>query len=56
MTITYVKLKGLAPDALYEDTENGRCYYGSALMAGGLPLPAEKKEYPAYQKEFRLVR
>ncbi len=56
MTITYVKLKGLAPNALYEDTETGKCYYGSALMEGGLPLPAEKKEYPAYQKEFRLVR
>ena len=56
MTITYVKLKVLAADALYEDTETGNCYYGSALMEGGLPMPAEKKEYPAYQKELRMVK
>lgn len=55
MTITYVKLKGLMPDALYEDVETGKYYTGSALMEGGLPMPAEKKEYPAYQKEFRMV-
>ena len=55
MTITYVKLKGLASDALYEDAETGERYYGSALMEGGLPMPAEKVEYPAYQKEFRMV-
>ena len=55
MTITYIKLNGLAADALYEDVETGKCYYGSALMRGGLPMPAEKKEYPAYQMEFRMV-
>ncbi|MCM1176066.1 MAG: alpha-galactosidase [Blautia sp.] len=55
MTVTYVRLKGLLADALYEDTESGKRYYGSALMKGGLPMPAEKKEYPAYQIEFRMV-
>jgi len=55
MTITYVKLKGLAADALYEDVATGRRRYGSALMKGGLPMPVEKKEYPAYQMEFRMV-
>ncbi|MDE5933626.1 MAG: alpha-galactosidase, partial [Lachnospiraceae bacterium] len=56
MTITYIKLNGLAADALYEDAETGKRYYGSALMKGGLPMPAEKKEYPAYQMEFRMVK
>lgn len=55
MTITYVRLKGLAADALYEEMETGKRYYGSALMKGGLPMPAEKKEYPAYQMEFQMV-
>ena len=54
MTVNYVKLKGLAADALYKDEETGRCYYGSALMEAGLPMPAELVEYPAYQ--FRFVR
>lgn len=56
MTITYVKLKGLAADARYEDAVTGERYYGSALMEGGLPMPAEKKEYPAYQRELRMVK
>ena len=54
MTVNYVKLKGLAADALYKDEETGRCYYGSALIEAGLPMPAEFLEYPAYQ--FRFVR
>lgn len=85
MTVVYVKLKGLMPDAVYEVTaeygdsacgkviaENGnaagceagtdnrniaagRCYYGSALMEAGLPMPVRMKEYPAYQIAFKKV-
>lgn len=54
MTVNYVKLKGLKADAVYKDEETGQCYYGSALMEAGLPMPAELLEYPAYQ--FRFVR
>ena len=54
MEISYVKLKGLKAEAMYEDVGTGRRYYGSALMKAGLPLPLEKKEYPAYQIELRV--
>ena len=49
MPVSYVRLKGLKRDALYEDKESGRCYYGNALMEAGLPLPAELGEYLSYQ-------
>ncbi len=53
MPVSYVKLKGLLKDALYEETGSGKTYYGSALMEAGLPMPVELKEYPAYQIELR---
>lgn len=65
MTVDYVKLRGLVPDAVYEvvtgnaaDKEAiavGRCYYGSALMEAGLPMPVRMAEYSAYQIAFRKV-
>lgn len=53
MMVNYVKLKGLLADALYEDAATGKCYYGSALMEAGLPMPVEMGEYLAYQIELR---
>lgn len=55
MTVNYVKLKGLKAGAVYKDEESGQCYYGSALMEAGLPMPAELLEYPAYQFRFVIV-
>lgn len=55
MAVNYVKLKGLKPDAIYEDTGSGKKYYGSALMEAGIPMPVEKEEYPAYQMELISV-
>jgi len=52
MTVSYVKLKGLEPRAVYRNPKNGRCYYGADLMEAGLPMPVELKEYPAYQIEL----
>lgn len=52
MTVNYVKLKGLEPDAVYEDAKSGKCYYGSALMGAGMPMPVEMGEYLAYQIEL----
>lgn len=49
MATTYVKLKGLAQEAVYIDNASGRAYTGAALMAAGLPLPLAKTEYEAYQ-------
>lgn len=54
MTVNYVKLRGLLPDASYEETESKKCYQGSALMRAGIPLPVEMKEYPAYQFIFQV--
>ena len=55
MTNCYVKLKGLEPDAVYRDTDTGKCYYGSALMEAGIPMPAQMGEYLSYQIELEMV-
>ncbi len=52
MTVSYVRLKGLIPDALYQDVESGRNFYGADLMEAGLPMPVEQRENPAYQIEL----
>lgn len=53
--IHYVKLRGLDKDAVYEDKESGKRYYGSALMEAGLPMPLVKEDYPAWQMIFTRV-
>lgn len=53
MTVSYVRLKELLPDVVYEETDSGRCYYGSALMKAGIPMPVEPGEYPAYRFCFK---
>lgn len=40
-------LKGLEEDAVYEDQDTGKCYYGSALMEAGIPMPVDMGEYQA---------
>lgn len=52
MTVSYVKLRGLQTDAVYEDVGSGKCYFGSALMEAGIPMEVEMGEYLAYQMEF----
>lgn len=54
MTVSYVKLKGLLPEAYYEEKTDKKCYQGSTLMQAGIPLPVEMKEYPAYQFYFTV--
>ncbi len=54
MTVSYVKLKELLPEASYEEKSSKKCYQGSALMQAGIPLPVEMKEYPAYQFYFTV--
>lgn len=56
MTVNYVKLKGLIPDAVYEDVKTKRRCYGSAFMEAGIPIPVQMGEYPAFQLELRRVR
>ena len=55
MTVNYVRLKGLNPEAVYKDVEKETCYHGSALMAAGLPMPVEMGEYQAYQIYMEIV-
>lgn len=52
MPVSYVRLKGLKRDALYEDAATGRLYHGSALMEAGIPLPMQTEEYGAFQMEL----
>jgi alpha-galactosidase len=54
MKVNYVKLKGLEREALYEEQNTGRSFYGSALMEAGLPMPVELGEYRAYQIELQM--
>lgn len=54
MPVTYVRLKGLRPDAVYEESGSGKRYQGSALMEAGIPMPVRLTEYPAWQMEFCL--
>ncbi len=56
MTVSYVRLRGLAADAVYQDTQTGVEYDGSALMEAGIPMPVQKGEYLAYQKYFVCVK
>ncbi len=56
MTVSYVRLRGLAADAVYQDTQTGVEYYGSALMEAGIPMPVQMGEYLAYQKYFVCVK
>ena len=53
MTVSYVRMKGLMPDVVYEEADSGQCYYGSALMKAGIPMPVELGEYRAYRFVFR---
>jgi len=53
MPVSYVKLRGLKPEAVYENVENGEKRKGSVWMNGGIPIPVEMKEYQAYQIELR---
>lgn len=55
MTVNYVRLKGLDPNAVYRDAQTGACYYGSALMAAGIPMPIEMGAYRAYQIYMEIV-
>lgn len=55
MTVSYIKLKGLDADGIYEDVQSGRRFSGSALMNAGLPMCVEMGEYRAYQMELKRL-
>ena len=49
MAVTYVRLKGLKPEGIYEDAESRRRYSGAALMYAGLTLPQLFGDAPSAQ-------
>lgn len=53
---SYLKLKGLRPEAFYLEENSGAVYSGAALMAAGIVIPAAKQEYASWQLEFREMR
>ena len=42
--VYFLRLAGLAPDAVYEDEETGARYHGSTLMNAGLNLTKNRKD------------
>ena len=54
MTVNYVRLRGLLEEGIYQEAQTGQCYFGAALMEGGIPLPVELGEYLGYRMEFSV--
>ena len=54
MPVTYVRLQGLRPGAIYENIVTGDRYASDALMDTGMPIPVEYREYYSYRYRLRL--
>ena len=52
MPSSYVRLKGLDPDGIYQDMDTGKRYSGGALMRAGFPLPVRTGDYPSWRIHF----
>ncbi len=50
---TYIRLKGLEPEAFYVDESTGRRYNGAGLMSAGVPLPQLGGEYRPWQLHLK---
>ena len=50
--ITLIRLRGLDPEALYEEKHSGQMYTGAVLMYAGIPLPVSEADYQAIRFEF----
>lgn len=51
-----VRLAGLDPKGMYENTETGSRYCGAALMEAGIPLPQLKEEYQSCKLHLRRIQ
>ena len=51
----YFKVKGLDPEAIYEDLATGKRYSGAALMNAGLPLMVKMHDYAPIEYHFVQV-
>lgn len=52
---SYVRLRGLDPEMLYQGEESGCMYSGAALMNVGIPVPCRMGEYLAWQIHLTAV-
>lgn len=52
---TYVRLKGLDPEAMYREEASGKIYPGAGLMNAGIPVPVMDGEYRAWQVHLMRV-
>ena len=50
--ITLIRLRGLDPEALYEEKRTGQMYTGAVLMYAGIPLPVPETDYQAVRFDF----
>jgi alpha-galactosidase len=50
---TYIRLKGLEPEAFYMDEETGKSYSGAGLMDAGIPMPRLGGEYRPWQLHLK---
>ncbi len=50
--ITLIRLRGLDPEALYEEKRTGQMYTGAVLMHAGIPLPVPETDYQAVRFDF----
>lgn len=51
----FVRLKGLDPDGVYQDTDSKVCYRGGALLYAGIPVPRMMGEYQAWQMHLQKL-
>lgn len=51
--VKLLKLKGLDPDACYENTETKEVYGGDELMYSGISIPLEKQDFRSMCYRFR---
>ena len=53
--VTYIRMRGLRPGAVYRDGDSGKEYPAEALMQVGLPMPVLPGDYGAAQIIFQKV-
>lgn len=51
----YVRLTGLEPESLYQDTETGRDYRGDDLMYYGVNLQMPAMDYATVFKRYKRI-
>lgn len=56
MTVSYIRMRGLCTDGIYEDVQTKKRYAGNALMQAGVPVVPGIEAYQSYRFHFKLVK